>query len=101
MGVLWQLFHMAYDNLQYEDTHPFFQQGRWTRVYPYTPSFKLYENGLNDDHIATALRSISKELGLFTTFPEGKAATPEQKPMVDLDRRELALAFMNQQLIGS
>ncbi len=62
--LLWDLWHVAEDNLRYDDTHPGFANGHWPRVFPHNPSFDLYANGVNDSHIETALRKIGKELGL-------------------------------------
>lgn len=64
-ALRWKLYHVAIDNLQYDDDHPFFQNGRWDRIIPYIGPFQkeLY-NYLNDAHIDTALRQIQKQLGL-------------------------------------
>lgn len=94
MGVMWQLFEYASHNIQYDDNHPGFATGQWPRVYPTVPGFNLYSGGLNDDHIDTALKSISKELDLFTVFPTGKCATDEeQRTIVRRDREAIKLAY--------
>ena len=51
-------------NRAYDDTHPGFSSGAWKRVLPYTGRnyCHLYEAGLNDAHIATALNRIKTEL---------------------------------------
>lgn len=51
-------------NRSYDDQHPGFAQGHWKRVLPHTgrKSCYLYDLGLNDTHIATALRKIKEEL---------------------------------------
>ena len=48
----------------YDDTHPMFQQGVWTRILPYDGRDYcfFYEGECNDDHVATMLRSIQKKL---------------------------------------
>lgn len=66
-SVAWLLHNLAINQIQYSDTHPFFQDGKWVRVFPHQPSFDMYrdgENDLNDNHIQTAILKICKELGL-------------------------------------
>lgn len=66
--LIWLLHTWATDQLQYDDSHPFFQNGTWTRLTPCIEGFKTYKdngNCLNDFHIETALKRIGKELGLF------------------------------------
>lgn len=64
--MLWDVFRFASRNLQYDDTHPAFSQGMWTRVCPYDPHFNVYaDRSVKDDHIFTALKRIGKELGLI------------------------------------
>lgn len=77
MAMLWYLYHRAAEQLQYDDSHPFYVAGHWDRIVPHVDGWRSYvdENGqtLNDDHIATALRRIGRELGL-TTSPRGVTA---------------------------
>ena len=65
MGTLWNLFHHVMRDRQYDDNHPGFMGGHWTRVLPYADRFwldRFYKDAdLNDDHIATALRKIARE----------------------------------------
>lgn len=67
--MIWLLHLKATDQLQYDDTHPFFVNGTWQRIYPHQPGFKMYtdDNGasLNDTHIGTAIFRIGRELGLL------------------------------------
>jgi hypothetical protein len=63
-GMLWALWHITSDNMRYDDTHPNFRFGLWTRIIPQNPSFDMYSDNHNDVHIATALRKIGKELGI-------------------------------------
>lgn len=51
-------------NRSYDDEHPGFKQKVWTRVLPFTgrKACYLYDLGLSDTHIATALRKIKEEL---------------------------------------
>lgn len=76
MRMMWDLLRMVCFDWQYDDDHPSFLRGR-VRILPYKNRlWDLYDdigentgsgvmNGrLNDDHIATALRNIAKELGL-------------------------------------
>lgn len=65
MGMMWALFTVADRNMRYDDTHPHFQSGRWVRIIPTDPSFDMYSDGDNDQHLATALKKIGKELGLI------------------------------------
>lgn len=64
-GALWNLFHQVMRDRQYDDEHPGFTQGLWTRALPYADRFwldRFYKDAdLNDDHIATALRKIARE----------------------------------------
>ncbi len=62
--MLWDLWHVAERNLRYDDAHPAYAGGHWTRVYPYNPSFDVYSDNVNDQHILTALTKIGKEAGL-------------------------------------
>lgn len=67
-ATAWLLHNLAVNQLQYDDTHPFFQNGKWERIVPYQPSFNMYidnGNNLTDNHIQTAIIKISKELGLW------------------------------------
>lgn len=59
----WQLLYMAERNLRYSDDHRGFAGGHWDRVYPQQPDWSLYTD-LNDKHIDTALRAITKKLGV-------------------------------------
>lgn len=61
---IWLVWHYAWNNIQYDDSHPFFISGRWTRVFPYNADFQLYSDGDNDDHIITALKRIFRELDI-------------------------------------
>jgi hypothetical protein len=51
-------------NRTYDDSHPGFAEGMWKRVLPSTGRAfcHLYDKGLDDTHIATALRKIKAEL---------------------------------------
>ena len=51
-------------NRAYDDTHSGFSSGAWKRVLPCTGRkyCHLYDAGLNDAHIATALNRIKTEL---------------------------------------
>jgi hypothetical protein len=51
-------------NRAYDDAHPGFAGGAWKRVLPFTGRdyCHLYNAGLNDSHIATALHRIKAEL---------------------------------------
>ena len=66
--LMWSLHHKATDQLQYDESHPFYQDGTWEKIVPHVEGFKIYDdNGttLNDDHIETALRRIGRELDLI------------------------------------
>ncbi len=63
--LIWDVWRIAHNNLQYDDEHPFFKNGRWKRIYPYHSTFKMYPSGVNDSHIETALKRIAKDLGLI------------------------------------
>jgi len=65
MQLLWQLFHIACRNLQYDDSHPGFAGNHWTRVVEHDSTFMMYPVGINDDHWATALKKIGKELSII------------------------------------
>ena len=62
--MLWDLWDQANHNLRYDDMHPCFQNGLWTRICPQNATFDIYSNDDNDEHIKTALRSIGRELGI-------------------------------------
>lgn len=64
-GVWAALTNVSRDRA-YSDSHPFYHNGAWTRVLPYDGRDYCfyYANGCNDDHVATALRNIKRELGL-------------------------------------
>lgn len=63
--IVWGIWRVAHNNLQYDDKHPFFMDGTWTRIHPHDPTFRLYEEGLHDSHIETALKRICRELGVL------------------------------------
>lgn len=48
----------------YNDEHPLFVNGRWQRILPFDGRNYCfyYENGCNDDHVRTMLKSIMFEL---------------------------------------
>lgn len=64
--MLWDSWNLASFDLRNDNDHPFYTSGKHTRVCDYVPGFDVYREGLNDDHIATALRKIGRELGLIT-----------------------------------
>jgi hypothetical protein len=63
--MLWDVWHVAHDNLRYDDTHPMFAQKKRDRIIPQNTSFDMYSNGDNDDHFDTALRVVGKRLGII------------------------------------
>ena len=48
----------------YDDSHPCFQNGTWTRILPFDGRDYCfyYEDGANDDHLDTLLRHVKKKL---------------------------------------
>jgi len=60
----WGLFHKACKDLQYSDDHPLFADGSWKRIFPYCQGWYDGVENLNDAHIDTALRVITKKLGV-------------------------------------
>ncbi len=65
-AMMFALFAALWFDLQYEDTHPAYVAGR-VRILPHKDHGwlnNLYNSGLNDSHIETALKKIAKELGL-------------------------------------
>jgi hypothetical protein len=64
-AMMWKVWNKASDDMMYDDSHPWFQNGRWHRIVPHNPGFNLYlDPTLNDSHIGTAIYKIGKELGL-------------------------------------
>jgi hypothetical protein len=63
----WDLFWVVMRNITQDDTHPYYLNGQWTRFYPYQADFNIYADGVNDDHIDTALRKICRDLDLQFT----------------------------------
>ena len=61
---MYLLFTFVNQDRAYDDKHPSFVQGHWKRVLPYTGRdyCHLYEKGLDDSHIETALKHIKNEL---------------------------------------
>ncbi len=59
--TMWQLFHKMNSDRHYDDKHPGFVSGKWTRVLPYVGWEMTFKN-FNDSHIETALRAIKVEL---------------------------------------
>jgi hypothetical protein len=51
-------------NRAYDDSHPFFASGHWTRCLPYDGRDYcwLYEGGCNDTHVETLLRRVKSIL---------------------------------------
>jgi hypothetical protein len=62
--MLWDTWHSASRNLLYDDNHPAFKSGQWSRVHPHDLHFDLWSDDVNDRHIETALKHLGKELGL-------------------------------------
>jgi hypothetical protein len=62
LKTMWGLFHRVCENRAYDDSHPMWS--RVARLLPFDGRAYawLYNAGLNDDHIATALRAIKAEL---------------------------------------
>jgi hypothetical protein len=62
MRDAWAVFHAACRDRQYDDDHPGFTGGHWTRVLPFIGrrqgTDKFYDAGLHDCHIETALKKI-------------------------------------------
>lgn len=63
--MVWDIWRIAWRNLQYDDSHPLYQNGTWQRIVPPNLSFDLYSDGDNDTHIETALIHIAKKCGLL------------------------------------
>lgn len=63
--MLWDTWNLASFDLRNDDDHPFYTSGKHKRVCAYVPGFDVYREGLNDTHIATALRKIGRELELI------------------------------------
>jgi hypothetical protein len=63
--MVWDVWRPAHNNLQYDDTHPFFANGTWTRITPHVAGFDMYSEDTHDTHIETALKRIALELGLM------------------------------------
>lgn len=65
--MMWDMLQVVIRNWAYDDNHPAFAQGHWTRVLPHngTNYSTFYNEGLNDNHINTALNKIAKELKLL------------------------------------
>lgn len=76
LGEMWNLFHFVMRDRNNDDNHPAYVSGQWTRLVPFwsrngetknmqgndTWLNRFYaEEKLNDAHIATALRKITKE----------------------------------------
>lgn len=59
--ALWSIFYELMRDMRNDDNHPHFKNGRWTRIVPYMDDFDLLD-GLNDEHINTALKQIGKDL---------------------------------------
>ena len=64
LKTMYALFYKTCEDRSYDDTHPNFVNGRWKRLLPFTGRKYcwLYDVGLNDTHIATALKNIKAEL---------------------------------------
>ncbi len=64
LKTMYGLLNVVSDNRAYDDNHPGYIRGIWTRVLPYDGRDHCfyYANGCNDTHVATALRKIKQEL---------------------------------------
>lgn len=61
--LLWDIWEIANRSLRYDDAHPAFANGTWTRVCPQQPGFDLYsDDTIYDSHIESVLRKIAKEI---------------------------------------
>jgi len=61
--VFWALWSQASFDLRNSDTHPAFGKGR-VRTVPHNADFNIYSDGVNDNHIETALKKICNEAGI-------------------------------------
>jgi len=81
---VWKLAWIVWQNRQYDDNHPGFRDGHWERLLPFIDRKagvnKFYDAGMNDDHIATAIRRIWK------TFEGAKLRESETIMKVDVLR---------------
>lgn len=85
MRKLWDLLYESIFDLQYDDSHPYYcsptygtgnvgkcgilnalnlitEDRKRKRVSPHVPKFDIYDGGLNDSHLATALKRIAQDL---------------------------------------
>lgn len=59
MRAAWVIFNLIEDDRRYDDSHPMYVQGLRMRRIPFVArGATLYNKGLNDAHIETALRKI-------------------------------------------
>lgn len=65
LSPMWDALIIVAHNRAFDDKHPAYVDGR-VRVLPHDGRdfCFYYANGCNDSHVATALRSIKRELGL-------------------------------------
>lgn len=62
--TLWALLHHVSIQRAYDDSHPGFQNGSWTRILPFDGRDYCfyYEGGANDSHVSTLLRHVKTKL---------------------------------------
>lgn len=68
--IMWDLFSALWFDKQFDDNHPSYVQGVKRRILPQTdPNWlnNLYNSGINDSHIETALKKVAKELNITET----------------------------------
>lgn len=64
--LLWNLWGAVSFQLLNDDNHPAFTRlHNLERIVPYNPEFDAYSDGVNDDHIETALKHIGSNLGII------------------------------------
>lgn len=56
----WAVWSLAADDMRYTDSHPMFKHRQ--RYASHNPTFDVYSDHVNDDHIETALFKILKDL---------------------------------------
>ncbi len=59
-NAVWGIWNRASDDMLHDDNHPSFKH--YPRIVPYNPTFDVYSEDTNDNHIETAILKILNDL---------------------------------------
>lgn len=74
LQLAYDVYRVAWFDLQFDDTHPTYQDGHYTdgtprkarkRLVQYNPAYQMYPAGCDDTHRKTVMKFLAKKHGLM------------------------------------